>query len=1102
MMKIVESKKLSRVMTSCSGDVMTKVSQSSCKTEADFPNSTESGVIGGRKLPKRVVRVATVNVDTLLRPGKALLLANELARYNIGIAGVQETRWKENVELEQGQYKVISSGGIKGEGLAGVALYIRKDLVKAMVGYRAISGRFMLARFRIGERRYLSVVTCYAPTENASVDKKEEFYHQLQNVCDDVKKHDRLMVLGDFNARVGSDNATWPGVVGKYGLQELSANGEMLLDWCVKNELGVMGTWFQHKNIHIKTWMHPDRVNGGQIDHVIVRQRDRLDVQDVRVCRGFDISENTNGHGHYLVMSEVKLKFRKTQSKPKVEKFDHERLKDKNMEDRYNREVSAKWSKVKGLKLGSAEEEWSGFKDAITSTARVVLGTREYKKKPPWISEQSLELAERKRRKRLELFTFGHDEEWLRQRREEYATLAKETQKSCRRDKEAWWASIAEKMEHDAKSGRLKESYGVLKTFKSGVGRALATVKAKDGTLLDTEVEVLNRWTEHFRGVLMADKEVPELRVEVECDGGEECSESEWAELDAEPTYAEVSRAVRKVAKGKAAGEDLITVELLQSKACIEWLHRVVVATWRGEEAPRDWQDGIVVPLYKGKGSRQECDNSRGITLLSIPGKVYARVIQHRLVRFAERRLSENQNGFRAGRSCMDTLFTVKRLMEMSSEKQKELWLIFVDFTKAYDTVVRGRLWKVLQEMGAPRGFVNRIAALHRDTHVKVRFGSLLGEEFRTKLGLRQGCVLAPILFNLYLESIMGRASKDMCGVEVRVSMPKCGHEESIMPGSVVVSESRFADDMTICEGSREAAVKSFCAVRDRAAKEGNLMVSEKKTKIMVMNSEETSKSIEMAGMDLERVKKFVLVGSELNEEGPNGSVSEVRRRRALAAASFEALKRPLWKRSEISVKTKMRVFNACVMSRLLYGAETWTMYASDLESLEAFQNNCLRRILRSSWMDYITGVEVRRRCCGQPTMEEILRGRRLQWVGHMQRMGRERLPKAMLWGEMDGGVRRQGRPTKTWWDGVKDDLKELGLVLHWRKLCQNREKWGKSIKPVKRKATKGELAAGRATKAELRSQGSRASGRLRERSGQGGPGGSGRWHQGASQVG
>ena len=105
-------------------------------------------------------------------------------------------------------------------------------------------------------------------------------------------------------------------------------------------------------------------------------------------------------------------------------------------------------------------------------------------------------------------------------------------------------------------------------------------------------------------------------------------------------------------------------------------------------------------------------------------------------------------------------------------------------------------------------------------------------------------------------------------------------------------------------------------------------------------------------------------------------------------------------------------------------------------------------------------------------------------WV-ERQRMGRERLPNAMLRGGMDGGVRRQGRPTKTWWDGVKDDLKELGLALHWRKPYQNREKWGKLIKPVKRKATEGEPVAGRATKAELRSQSSRASGRLRERSGQ-----------------
>ena len=83
----------------------------------------------------------------------------------------------------------------------------------------------------------------------------------------------------------------------------------------------------------------------------------------------------------------------------------------------------------------------------------------------------------------------------------------------------------------------------------------------------------------------------------------------------------------------------------------------------------------------------------------------------------------------------MDVLFTIKRLKEMSEEMQQELWMIFVDFTKAYDTVVRERMWMVMREMGAPEHFIAKVAALHEATHVKVRIGSLLGEEFRTKLG-------------------------------------------------------------------------------------------------------------------------------------------------------------------------------------------------------------------------------------------------------------------------------------------------------------------------------------------------------------------------------
>ena len=103
----------------------------------------------------------------------------------------------------------------------------------------------------------------------------------------------------------------------------------------------------------------------------------------------------------------------------------------------------------------------------------------------------------------------------------------------------------------------------------------------------------------------------------------------------------------------------------------------------------------------------------------------------------------------------MDAIFVLRRLMELSREQHQALRIAFVDFTKAYDSVPRGKLWELLLEYGIPPSFVYRVSALHNRTNVKVRLGGLLGEEFLTKLGLRQGCVLAPVLFNLFLDAVL-----------------------------------------------------------------------------------------------------------------------------------------------------------------------------------------------------------------------------------------------------------------------------------------------------------------------------------------------------------
>ena len=213
---------------------------------------------------------------------------------------------------------------------------------------------------------------------------------------------------------------------------------------------------------------------------------------------------------------------------------------------------------------------------------------------------------------------------------------------------------------------------------------------------------------------------------------------------------------------------------------------------------------------------------------------------------------------------------------------------------------------------------------------------------------------------------------------------------------------------MVLADEDEHASNVGFTAVKE-AAEECNLRVSGPKTKGMVVGGGVKPDVLEFGGLKLGVVEEFPLVGSvvEAGRVAGKGLV-EVRRRRGLAAGTFKALKKTLWKRREISLTTKMQVFNACVLSRLLYGSETWVVGAADLARLEAFHSNCLRRILRLSWMDKVSNVDVRKRC-GQPTMEAILRQRRLRWVGRVQRMGGGRLPKVVMWGRLAKGNRRGG---------------------------------------------------------------------------------------------
>ena len=229
-------------------------------------------------------------------------------------------------------------------------------------------------------------------------------------------------------------------------------------------------------------------------------------------------------------------------------------------------------------------------------------------------------------------------------------------------------------------------------------------------------------------------------------------------------TEVEVATATKRIKSGKAAGEDEIRPEMLKALTGegILWLTRVCLVAWKLDKTPRDWQTGVIIPIFK-KGDRKQCTNYRGISLLSLPGKVYAKCLERKCRELVEPKLEDGQCGFRQGRSTTDQSFTLKQIFEKSWEYGKDLFACFNDLEKAYDRVTRDKLGKVLREYGVDGQLLRAIKSFYCRPGVCVRVNGKQLKLFYVGVVLRQGCVLSPLLFVVCMNWINKCSQADEC---------------------------------------------------------------------------------------------------------------------------------------------------------------------------------------------------------------------------------------------------------------------------------------------------------------------------------------------------
>jgi hypothetical protein len=282
-----------------------------------------------------------------------------------------------------------------------------------------------------------------------------------------------------------------------------------------------------------------------------------------------------------------------------------------------------------------------------------------------------------------------------------------------------------------------------------------------------------------------------------------------------------------------------------------------------------------------------------------------------------------------------------------------------------------------------------------------------LTEKFETRTGVRQGCPLSPILFNYAIDWVLRTALNAASGVKLSP-----GHN---------ITDLDYADDIAVFSESYHE-MQNILNNIDTISRSVRLKINDSKTKIFSSGiSDEEIRAVSLGGIVIEEVESFKYLGSSFL---PNGHcMNEITARIDAARKAFFQLKMPLWSRREISLGTKIKVYQAAIRTILLYGCETWPLKMEDKRRLTVFDHWCLRIILRIRYFHRIANASIRTRC-NIRELGAIIQERRLRWFGHVSRSS----PDGILHSTLNAipinfWTRRRGGQLMSWDDRLRKDL-------------------------------------------------------------------------------
>ena len=488
------------------------------------------------------------------------------------------------------------------------------------------------------------------------------------------------------------------------------------------------------------------------------------------------------------------------------------RLKDPIISKRFQIAISNRYDPLRDLNGQNIDEKWRKFKDNLIECANKEIGRRRGKNRERWIQQPTWKLIDRRKQEKQKRDQ-TNDEALRREIGIRYRVLDKQVKRSCRRDRREWFEERGKAAQDAASRNDQKTLYRIVRELSNtNSNNSNVPVKDTNGNVLVSDEDQEIRWVEHFKSVLNQSPPIDPFIIEKATQDNPLSIKIEDIKLE------EVKQVITSLKRNKAPGSDEISSELLKhgGKTVTVWLTNLLNEMCRNGKVPLEWRSGVIVKVPK-KGNLSDCNNWRGITLLSVPGKVFCKVLLNRL-KDIDVYLREEQAGFRSGRSCSEQIFTLRNIVEQSLEFQTPLYVNYIDFKKDFDSIHRPSLWRITAIYGVLQQYIGVFKSLYDNTSCCIRSSKSTSPPFDILSGVKQGCILSPFLFPLVLDFVLKKSLQN---------------ETFGLPwGSERLCDLDFADDIALLTQKKDSLQEMTNSLEHHGRKVG-LQINANKTKTM-----------------------------------------------------------------------------------------------------------------------------------------------------------------------------------------------------------------------------------------------------------------------------